>query len=226
MYITEINGRQAAYYDDRLEIGDLTIHYNEMMSITHAFEETPVFRFKYKGFDFTIACREDEYEKVLGYFRKAAELSPDTDPLDLLNSVRKHAARKEAEERRAAEEHAEQAAQSRPYNTYNTYNTYNYSSQGSTGNGYGYQEFGDGYEEGVRHYSKTLFVWIGSVLFGMLGIDRFMRGQPFLGILKMITAGGAGYWFLFDGIVAIIKAYGSYKDTDFVHFNADGSYTR
>ena len=218
MYITEINGRQAAYYDDRLEIGDLTIHYNEMMSITHAFEETPVFRFKYKGFDFTIACREDEYEKVLGYFRKAAELSPDTDPLDLLNSVRKHAARKEAEERRASEEHAEQAGQSRPYSTYK------YSDQGAFSGIY--QEYEDGYEEGVRHYSKALFVWIGSVLFGMLGIDRFMRGQPFLGILKMITAGGAGYWFLFDGIVAIIKAYGSYKDTDFVHFNADGSDTR
>ena len=219
MYITEINGRQAAYYDDRLEIGDLTIPYREMMSITHAFEDAPVFRFKYKGFDFTVACKEDEYQKVLEYFRKAAELSPDTDPLDMLNSARDRSARREAEARQAQEAAQEQKTAGPTY-------TYNYNYYGNTRND-SYYDDGSEFDEGVRHIPKSLFVWVCSFLFGVVGVDRFVRGQIGLGLLKLFTGGCWGFLYLFDLAEAIIKAYGSaYRDSDYFHFNADGSYTR
>ena len=40
-----------------------------------------------------------------------------------------------------------------------------------------------------------------SILFGSLGVDRFMMGQIGLGILKLITFGGFGIWWLIDVIL-------------------------
>jgi TM2 domain-containing membrane protein YozV len=37
-----------------------------------------------------------------------------------------------------------------------------------------------------------------SILFGWLGIDRFMLGQAGLGILKLLTLGGFGVWWFAD----------------------------
>ncbi len=48
-----------------------------------------------------------------------------------------------------------------------------------------------------------------SVLVGSLGIDRFYLGYTGLGILKLITAGGCGIWWLID---LIMIAIGSMKD--------------
>ncbi|MDR0550418.1 MAG: TM2 domain-containing protein [Spirochaetaceae bacterium] len=68
-----------------------------------------------------------------------------------------------------------------------------------------------------RRINKHVFIWVGTFLFGWLGVDRFMRGQVFLGILKMITFGCLGIWALIDWIIALTKLgkYGS----DFVFFN-------
>ncbi len=41
---------------------------------------------------------------------------------------------------------------------------------------------------------------VGCVL-GMFGFDRFYRGQIGLGILKLITVGGVGVWWLIDAII-------------------------
>lgn len=44
-----------------------------------------------------------------------------------------------------------------------------------------------------------------SIFFGSLGIDRFLMGHVFLGILKLITFGGFGIWWLVDVILIASK---------------------
>lgn len=46
---------------------------------------------------------------------------------------------------------------------------------------------------------------IMSILFGGLGVDRFIMGHIGLGILKLITGGGFGIWWLIDIILIAIK---------------------
>ena len=56
-----------------------------------------------------------------------------------------------------------------------------------------------------KQIDKQVFTWVGTFLFGAIGVDRFMRGQVGLGILKIITIGGFGIWSLFDWIIALTK---------------------
>jgi TM2 domain-containing membrane protein YozV len=55
-----------------------------------------------------------------------------------------------------------------------------------------------------RKVNWTLTI-IMSVIFGQLGIDRFIMGQVGLGILKLITLGGCGIWWLIDVILIAMK---------------------
>ncbi|HEX6543971.1 MAG TPA: TM2 domain-containing protein [Ktedonobacterales bacterium] len=48
-----------------------------------------------------------------------------------------------------------------------------------------------------------------SILVGEFGVDRFYTGSIMLGILKLITFGGCGIWWLID-IILIVT--GSFKD--------------
>ncbi len=64
------------------------------------------------------------------------------------------------------------------------------------------------YPPNEKHINKHIFVWVGTFLFGGIGVDRFLRGQVGLGILKLITAGGFGVWALVDFIIALVKIYG------------------
>jgi len=58
--------------------------------------------------------------------------------------------------------------------------------------------------------SKTTALII-SILLGELGIDRFYLGYTGLGILKLITAGGCGIWWLVD-IILIVTGRMKTKD--------------
>jgi len=48
-----------------------------------------------------------------------------------------------------------------------------------------------------------------AVVLGFLGIDRFYSGSIGLGVLKLLTSGGFGLWWLID---IILLATGNYKD--------------
>ena len=48
-----------------------------------------------------------------------------------------------------------------------------------------------------------------AVVLGFIGIDRFYSGSIGLGVLKLLTSGGLGLWWLID---IILLATGNYKD--------------
>ena len=94
-----------------------------------------------------------------------------------------------------------------------------------------------GTTDGERSINKHVFVWIGTFLLGGIGVDRFMRGQVGLGILKLLLC-STGWWFflvggfigsiwvLADFIIGVVKAYGgAYGDTENITFDENGNYT-
>lgn len=50
-----------------------------------------------------------------------------------------------------------------------------------------------------------LLVLLMSIIFGWFGVDRFIMGKVFTGILKLITFGGIGIWWLVDMILIATK---------------------
>ena len=76
-----------------------------------------------------------------------------------------------------------------------------------------------------KKYEKTLFCWVFCFLLGSLGIDRFLRGQTGLGILKLITAGGCSIWWLIDFIICLTKVYSTEMNDKNDLVFVDGNYT-
>lgn len=59
----------------------------------------------------------------------------------------------------------------------------------------------------MKNWTTALIL---SILLGELGIDRFYLGKIGTGILKLITAGGCGIWWIYDIImIATNKAVDS-----------------
>jgi len=50
-----------------------------------------------------------------------------------------------------------------------------------------------------------LLVLILSIVVGGLGVDRFVMGKVGTGILKLITGGGLGIWYIVDIILIATK---------------------
>jgi TM2 domain-containing membrane protein YozV len=44
-----------------------------------------------------------------------------------------------------------------------------------------------------------------SLFFGSIGVDRFIMGHVGLGILKLLTGGGFGIWWIIDVILIATK---------------------
>jgi TM2 domain-containing membrane protein YozV len=63
-------------------------------------------------------------------------------------------------------------------------------------------------ETSDKDWMTTLLL---SILLGGLGVDRFYTGHMGLGVLKLLTGGGCGIWWLID-LIKIIT--GSFVDGD------------
>lgn len=76
-----------------------------------------------------------------------------------------------------------------------------------------------------KRIEKNLYVWVATFLVGYLGVDRFLRGQIALGVIKLVTGGGLGIWALIDFIIALTKVYGGAygNDTHVVFINGEYS---
>lgn len=57
----------------------------------------------------------------------------------------------------------------------------------------------------AKHKVNWVICLIMSIIFGWLGVDRFIMGKIGTGILKLITFGGLGIWWLIDLILVATK---------------------
>ncbi len=57
----------------------------------------------------------------------------------------------------------------------------------------------------VQGQKEWILALIFSIVLGTLGVDRFYLGYVGLGILKLVTLGGCGVWWLIDVILIALN---------------------
>lgn len=68
-------------------------------------------------------------------------------------------------------------------------------------------------------FKNPTTILIFSLFLGFFGVDRFMIGKPILGILKLITLGGFGFWTIIDWFL-IMKAT---RNVNLIKFNTQAA---
>lgn len=66
----------------------------------------------------------------------------------------------------------------------------------------------------TQEYRNPVMVLVVSLLVGSLGIDRFLIGQTGLGVAKLLTCGGLGFWAIVDWFIIM----GATRDSNFEKF--------
>ena len=56
-----------------------------------------------------------------------------------------------------------------------------------------------------QEWQRRLTILIISFLAGYFGLDRFYQGDVALGVIKLITCGGFGVWYLIDVAIAAYR---------------------
>lgn len=67
----------------------------------------------------------------------------------------------------------------------------------------------------ATEFKNPTTILIISLLFGVLGIDRFLLGQTTAGVLKLLTAGGCGVWAIVDWFLIM----GATKDVNYQKYS-------
>lgn len=72
----------------------------------------------------------------------------------------------------------------------------------------------------AQDYKDPTIALIISAIIGAYGIDRFYIGDTMMGILKLLTAGGCGIWWIID----IFLIMGATKEKNYQKFVQSASY--
>lgn len=71
--------------------------------------------------------------------------------------------------------------------------------------------------QSIEYRDPTLMLVL-SILVGKLGVDRFLLGDTGLGVLKLLTCGGCGIWWLID-LFTVQKKTRQYNYQKFIQYS-------